>query len=77
MDDPQKPPDDEDEYVPGEFSDLDDPDYDLERARLAEERARRPIPRMMLSGVKSNAPTVVPGTPAPSPLAKKPDPESS
>jgi hypothetical protein len=44
MDDPQKPSDDEDEYVPGEFSGLDEPDYDLERAAREREEWRRLFP---------------------------------
>ena len=74
MDDPQKPSDDEDEYVPGEFSGLDEPDYDLEAARLRQEEWRREFPDFDAFLRELERTGVAPGTPAPSPL-KKPESE--
>ena len=72
VDDPRQPQDDD--YVPGEFSGLDEPDYDLERAARENELARREDPAFNAFLREFERTGVAPGTPAPSPL-KKPESE--
>ena len=79
VDDLRQPQDDE--YVPGEFSGLDEPDYDLERAAREREEWRRLFPEHDAFLRELERTGVAPGTPAPPPLpvptgpGKKPESE--